>query len=401
MPQPLTGLNVLDFSQLIAGPLASMTLGDLGADVVKVESLAGDRGRQLGTVSLGGESATHLTYGRNKRSIALDLKQPEGRQIAAQLASRCDVLVEAFRPGVMERLGLGYEQLSSQNPGLVYCSISAFGDTGPARDRPGVDFILQAESGLMRLTGERGGQPLKVGFTIVDVTSGLAAGQAILAALLSRERHGLGQRVRLSLFEVALSLQAVPLTEYFLSGVEPTRWGNLAPLGCPSEVYQTRDHPIVVSAYFPEQWSALCRLIGRPDLETDPRFAVHADRIRHRDELYPVLQEIFVTGTQDEWCQSLTSVGVIVGRVRDYGQLSSGPDADRPVFVEVTHPSYGRYRTVGQPYELDSAPPAAHSAPPLLGEHTAEVLVSLGYDQAAIDRLRRDRVVGPELVAPD
>src|SRR4051812_11458168 len=301
---PLAGHRVVDFSQLIAGPSAGVMLADLGADVIKVERPAGELGRTVGPEV--GVPASFAAYNRGKRALAVDIATPEGREVISRLVATSDVLIQNFRPGVMERLGFGYEELHAAHPGLVYASLSAFNPDGAGRNRPGTDAVLQAESGLMAVTGPEEGDPYKVGVQIIDAATGLAIGQAILAALLHRTSTGIGAHLRLSLFEVGTYLQSSLYAIASRFGHEIERPGNTAgALGAPTDLFRVADGFLMVVAYFPDHWIKLCNLLGVPELVDDPRFITNADRIAHKEELKKVLAPIFAPRGRQEWAREL------------------------------------------------------------------------------------------------
>lgn len=390
----LDGLRVLDLSQGAAGPTCAMILGDHGAEVVKVEPPAGEWGRGLGPPFWHGVAAAYLGMNRNKRSLALDLKRPAGREIVRRLAERSDVLVESFRPGVLDRLGLGYQALRARNPRLVFCSITAFGPSGPWRDRPGVDGVVQAMSGLMSVTGTADGEPVKVGVPAADMTAAFLAAQGILLALFARERSGTGQRVSVSLLDALLAFQAIPLTMYLAGGEAPRKVGSAAPYAAPNEAFPTRDGAIMLAAYTPQRWAALCRVIGRPDLEHDPRFSSNAERVRNRSALVAELSACFRQRTTAEWLALLEAADVVCGPLLDYPELVAQPQvAENQMVVELRHPWHGPFRTVGIPLKLEATPGAARAHAPLVGEHSAEVLAELGYRAEEIAALVADGTV--------
>lgn len=390
----LDGLRVLDLSQGAAGPTCAMVLGDHGAAVVKVEPTTGEWGRGLGPPFWHGVAAAYLGMNRNKRSLALDLKRPAGREIVRRLAERSDVLVESFRPGVLDRLGLGYDDLRIGNPRLVYCSITAFGPSGPWRDRPGVDGVVQAMSGLMSVTGPPEGDPVKVGVPAADMTAAFLAVQGILLALLARERSGAGQRVSISLLDALLAFQAVPLTMFLAGGEAPRRSGSAAPYAAPNETFPTRDGAIMVAAYTPERWAALCRVVERPDLEDDLRFRTNGDRVRNRPALVAELSACFRRRTTAEWLALLDQADVVCGPLLDYPALLAQPQvAENGMVAELRHPMLGPASTVGIPLKLEATPGSVRLAAPLIGEHSAEVLAELGYSPAEIAALLADGTV--------
>jgi crotonobetainyl-CoA:carnitine CoA-transferase CaiB-like acyl-CoA transferase len=393
---PLEGCRVVEFGQLLAAPNAALILSELGADVVKVEPRSGDAGRELQSAAFAGTttSPTFVAFNRGKRSLALDLKTPGGLEVARRLIARADVVIESFRPGALERLGLGHEDARSLNSRLIYASVSGFGSTGPERERRGVDLVIQAESGIMAVTGERDGRPLKVGFTVVDVAAGNVLAQAILAALLRRERTGHGDVVTVSLLEVALHLQAQPFTEYLATGIVPGRNGNAAPMTAPADMAQTSDGHIVLSAYLDDHWRILCEALGRPEIAEDPRFATKVARVANRDELLATLEETLTTRTRAEWVAILQGAGLVVGVVKTNADVVASPQVDaNGSIVQLDTPDGSVLRTVRVPFRFASWQPANTAPPPDIGEHSSIVLAELGYSDLDIDRLVADEAV--------
>lgn len=390
----LDGIRVLDLSQGAAGPICTMHLGDLGAAVVKVEPPGGEWGRRLGPPFVGDVAAAFIGMNRNKRSIVLDLKRPGGRDVVARLAAGSDVLVESFRPGVMARLGLDYETLAASHPRLVYCAISAFGQDGPWRHRPGVDGIVQGASGLMSVTGEPGGGPVKVGVPAADTTAGFLAAQGVLAALYARERTGRGQRVDVALLDALLAFQAVPLAMYLASAESPGRTGSAAAYAAPNEAFPTRDGFIMVAAYTPERWLKLCEVLGRPQLAADLRFASNEQRVRHRDALREVLNPIFRTRTSAEWMAVLDAADIICGSIAAYPDVVAHPQVrHNNMVVSFEHPRLGRTAVVGSPLRLSETPTAVTRPAPLPGEHSVEVLLGAGLSVREIAELTAEGIV--------
>jgi crotonobetainyl-CoA:carnitine CoA-transferase CaiB-like acyl-CoA transferase len=371
---PLEGLVVADFSRVLAGPFATMLLGDLGADVVKVEHPGGgDETRAWGPPWQGGHSTYYLAVNRNKRSVALDLKSDAGRRAARALAGRADVLVENFKAGALERLGLGFEEVARDNPGLVWCSISGFG-RGAGAELPGYDFLVQAMSGLMSITGPAGGEPTKVGVALVDVLTGLYAFGGVLAALGERERTGRGQRVEVSLLGSALASLVNQASSYLCTGRPPVAMGNRHPSIAPYETLATADRPLVVAVGNDAQFARLCRVLSLPEAAADPRFATNADRVTNREALVGLLEEALAARGADDWVADLARAGVPCGLVNDVGEafalaerLGLDPAADA-----------GGIPQVANPIRLSSSPASYRLPPPALGEHTAEVLAWLG-----------------------
>lgn len=395
MALPLEGVRVVDLSQGAAGPVCTQLLGDFGADVVKVEPPGGDWGRQLGPpfYPLPDGSKTAAAYvgmNRNKRSVVVDLKRPEGLQAVLRLVDGADVFVESFRPGVADRLGLGAAALLQRNPRLVYCSISAFGQRGPWRDRPGVDGVVQAMSGLMSVTGTEDGPPVKVGVPAADMVGGFLAAVGILLALVHRQRTGAGQVVDLSLLDALLAFQTVPLAMFFCAGEPPKRSGSAAPYAAPNEAFPTRDGYVMVAAYSPDRWQKLCQVLGHPELATDPRFSTNDLRVRHRAALREVLEPIFRTRTTREWVQVLEEADILCAPLLTYPELVDSPHvAERQMVVEVAHPLAGAARVAGIPIRLSETPGQVRRPAPLPGEHTWEVLQEAGYSREEVEELVR------------
>ena len=375
---PLSGIRVVDLSRVLAGPYATMTLADLGADVIKVEHpRGGDETRSWGPPYAGGEAAYFLSVNRSKRSVALDLKAPEGRELALELCAGADVVIENFRPGGAARLGLDYEAVRARRPDVVYCTISGFGGREP-RDRPAYDFVLQAESGLMAITGERDGEPTKVGVALIDVLSGLNAATAILAALYRRERTGEGELVEVALLDSALAGLVNVAQNALVTGEEPRRYGNAHPSIVPYEPFRAADGWIAVAAANDALFVRLCEAIERPDLAGDERYASNAARVRNRESLVAELAAVFAMRPTREWVELLLAAGVPVGKIRGVGEaLRETGDTT----IGVPHPTAGNLELVAPPFKLARGRLGSTTAPPLLGQHTAEVLAELGVDE--------------------
>ncbi len=375
MEAVLSDVVVIDLSRVLAGPYCTMILGDLGATVIKVEQPGkGDDTRSFGPPYIAGESAYYLGLNRNKRSILLDFSTPEGKQRLLNLVSTATVLVENFRPGALERQGLGYENLRAINPGLIYCSISGYGQSGPYASRPGYDFVAQAESGLMSVTGEIEGEPQRVGSPVGDVSAGMFACMAILAALRVRDRTGKGQYIDISLLETTMSLLANVSSNYLISGEEALRFGNGHPNIVPYQAFRTRDGYVVVSCGNDRLYQVLCQLLGREDLAADPRFTTNPQRVRNRKELVPVLQEEFLQRATDEWLPELRAAGIPCGPINTVSQAFNDPHIQARGFVwECEHPTAGRIKLSGSPIHLAETPARLYKAPPLLGEDDEKV----------------------------
>ena len=392
---PLAGYRVLELAHLIAGPVCGMSLADLGADVVKVEQPGeGDASRVVYGAHYGDESAVFLTVNRNKRSVALDLARPHGRAVLDRLVVRSDVLIEAYRGGVAERLGIDYPRLATINPRLVYCSLSAFGPEGPFRNRPGLDMLVQAMGGLMAVMGEPDRPPVLCGAPVLDTLGAFMAGQGILAALLHRERTGIGQRVDVSLLNGVLLAHAARLSIFMATGVEPGRWGSGHPYLAPFQAFQTRDGCLYVAVWVDRLWPAFCAAIGTPGLTDDPRFRTRADRLARRDELTALLEPVFLQETVAAWMARLEAHDVLCAPVNRYADLLTDPQiAATRMLVEQEHPRAGRFRTLDSPVRLSVTPASIRTPAPALGEHTDAVLTEAGLAPGEIEGLRRAGVV--------
>ncbi len=375
MEAVLSDVVVIDLSRVLAGPHCTMILGDLGATVIKVEQPGkGDDTRHFGPPYIAGESAYYLGLNRNKQSILLDFSTPEGKERLLNLLSTATVLVENFRPGALERQGLGYEALRAINPGLIYCSISGYGQTGPYALRPGYDFVAQAESGLMSVTGEIDGDPQRVGSPVGDVSAGVYACIAILAALRVRDRTGKGQHIDISLLETTISLLSNVASNYLISGEEAPRLGNGHPNIVPYQAFHTRDGYVVVSCGNDRLYQALCQLLGREDLATNSSFATNPQRVRNREQLVPALQEEFLHRSTEEWLPELRAAGIPCGPINTVSQIFHDPHIQARDFVwECEHPTAGRIKLSGSPIHLSETPTRLYKAPPLLGEDDDKV----------------------------
>lgn len=376
MDAALSDVIVIDLSRVFAGPYCTMMLGDMGATVIKVEQPGkGDDTRHFGPPYIAGESAYYLGLNRNKQSITIDFNDPDQKQRLLELIGTATVLVENFRPGTLERQGLGYEALHAVNPGLIYCSISGYGQNGPYAARPGYDFVAQAEAGIMAVTGEIDGEPQRVGSPVADNAAGMFACMSILAALYVRKTTGKGQHIDISLFEAAVSLLGNVSANHLISGEEAPRLGNSHPNIVPYQAFRTSNGYIVVSCGNDRLYQVFCRLLGREELATDPRFATNPLRVRNRDELIPVLQEVFLERETEEWLEKLRAVGIPCGPINTVSQVYTDEQLRARGFIwECEHPTAGPIKLSGSPIHLSETPTRLYKAPPLLGEDNEKIL---------------------------
>jgi formyl-CoA transferase len=393
---PLAGIRVLDLTRVVAGPYCSMFLGDLGAEVVKVEQPgAGDDTRGWGPPFAGGESAYFLCINRNKQSLTLDLKSKRAVEVLRELAKAADVIIENFRPGTMERLGLGEKELRELNPRLIYASLTGFGADGPMSDWPGYDLIVQAWGGLMSITGTPDGEPVKVGVAIIDLVAGLMLGKAITAALFAREKIGVGQRIDTSLLEAEVASLINVGSNYLVGGRIPARWGNAHPNIVPYQNFKTADGYLVIGVASEVIWKRFCQAIGRNDLSGDLRFANNSKRVENRAELIALLSEMFLQRNNETWFKLLTAAEVPCAPVQSIDQVFQAPQVlHRDMLMEVEHPTAGKVRMAGIPVKFSVTPASVRMPPPLLGEHNSAVLKDwLGMSADAIEELKREKVL--------
>jgi crotonobetainyl-CoA:carnitine CoA-transferase CaiB-like acyl-CoA transferase len=392
---PLHGVRVIDMTRVLAGPFCTMSLGDMGAEVIKVEEPGKGDDTRGWPPFVHGEATYFLSVNRNKKSLTLDLKAPDGQEILRRLLASADVVVENFRPGTMERLGFGYETLERANPRLIYCSISGFGESGPEAHRPGYDLIVQGESGVMDITGFPDGPPVKVGNSIVDLVAGMAAAQGITLALLGRSQTGKGQKVEIGMLDVMASLLTYQAGLYWNGGGRPARRGNEHPSIVPYEVFKAQDVYITLGVANNSLWDRTCKALDRPDLIKDPRFDTEANRVTNRKVLVPLLNEILGARPADEWLARLDKAGVPAGRIKSVAEVcESAHLRARGMMVSLAHPKAGSIRVMGVPVRLHDTPGAASVPPPLLGQHTDEILTRLlRMPSARVDKLRAAGVV--------
>ena len=392
----LDGVRVLDLSRFIFGPFCTQMLADMGAEVIKLEPIGtGDPARKAGIVSVNGVSASFFARNRNKRSVCLDLRKPAGQEVALRLVDRCDVLIHNFRPDVMPRLGLDAKRVRERNPGLIYCSLSGYGQTGPRADWPGQDLLVQAISGIISTTGWEDGPPVTVGTYMADMAGALTASYGVLTALYARAQYGHGQEIEVSLLDSMIAFQSMETTS-FLNGTITTRksgsghWQLPEPYG----VYHTSDRDLALNAHSNDWWGRLCRAPEFAHLGDDVRLTTPESRLAHRIELTAALQEILLTKTRDEWLAYLGQYDVLCAPVYDYAELFADPQvAHNDMVVEQEHRQAGRIKVIGVPVKLSDTPGDVGPAAPLLGEHTEEVLHWLGYDADAVERLRQEKVL--------
>ncbi len=390
MAGPLEGLTVIELAHIMAGPVCGLMLADMGADVIKVERVpGGDDSRRFLPPDIDGESAAFMMVNRNKRGIAVDLKQHDGKQVLRRLLATADVVIENYRRGAMERLGLGYEALKADNPGLIYCEVSGFGRTGPYADRGGFDLIAQGMSGLMSITGEGGGRPpVKVGAPVTDITAGILAAMGVLAAYIERRRTGEGQRVDTSLFEAGITQTYWQSAIALATGDDPGALGSAHPLNAPYQAFRTADGWITIGAANQGNWLKLVEALEAPVLAEDARFADNAARMANLPALVEALNGYFAARTTEQWLARLEAAGVPAGPILGIADMHRDAQAlARDMVVEVPHSRLGTVRTIGAPVKFSRTPATLRRGAPVLGEHTSEVLAEYGYAKADIEAL--------------
>jgi crotonobetainyl-CoA:carnitine CoA-transferase CaiB-like acyl-CoA transferase len=392
---PLKGIKVVELAQIMAGPTCGMLLADMGADVIKVEKLpGGDDTRSYTEPLQGGESAAFMMLNRNKRGIAVNLKTPGGLEVVKKLLADADVVTENYRKGTLEKLGLGYEVLEKLNPRLVYCAISGYGRTGPYADKGGFDLIAQGFAGIMSVTGEPGRPPVKSGTSIADINAGIFAALGIVSALFARNATGRGQMVETSLMEAAIQQTYWQSAIYFATGQNSGPSGSAHILTAPYQAFPTADGWINVGGANQPNWERIVKALGRPELATDPRFLTNGDRMRNLAALVEILGELFRKRPSADWIREFEAAGVPVGPVNKIGDMLADPQvAAREMVVEVDHPKAGRMKALGFPIKFSETQGRVERAAPVLGQHTDEILGALGYDAAAIARLRTEGAV--------
>ncbi|MBI5966820.1 MAG: CoA transferase [Deltaproteobacteria bacterium] len=384
---PLHGVKVVDLSHVQSGPICTMLLGDMGAEVIKVESFAGDQFR------LPMEGAHFVNFNRNKRGIALDLKKGEGKEIVLRLAKKADVFVENFLPGALERLGLGYDTIRQLNPRIIYCSISGFGQIGPYRERPAYEPILQAMSGIMDTTGEPDRPPVRIRPAMIDYCTAMNAAFGIAVSLIEREKTGQGQRIDVALLDVAINAMSPYVTQFKRTGELPKRAGSSQPTAAPFQAFETGDGLIYIGAATDEMWQNLCRALGLEDLSRNPRYATRQGRIEHREELAEELNKVTKRYRSQDLESKLLAVDVPCAKIRTIGEIIQEPHVQsRGILEEVDYPIMGKIMTIKTPIFFSGGPPTTRWRAPLLGEHTREVLIELGYSHQEIQDLINRRI---------
>jgi crotonobetainyl-CoA:carnitine CoA-transferase CaiB-like acyl-CoA transferase len=395
MARALDGIRIIDFSKALAGPYCTMLLADMGAEVIKVEMPgSGDDSRGWGPPFIEGEAAYFLSVNRNKKSITLNLKDPKAKEIALKIIEKADIVLESNRPGVMTKLGLDYETVKKINPEIIYCSISGFGQTGPYSKRPGFDQVIQGYGGIMGLTGEKGGGPLKVGIAVTDIATGMFAATGILTALYHRERTGQGQHVDASMLDGQVSWLTYQAGRYLASGNVPQRIGSAHPLIVPYQDFEASDGFINIAAGNDNLWKKFCTATDLNDIADDPKFATNPKRVENRDEVVAIVSKKIKTKTMQEWLDILNDAGVPCGPIYTVDQIFKDPQVlAREMLVEVDHPKCGKIQVIGSPIKLSETPAEITTHPPMLGEHNSSILQEFGFSEEDITKLKEDKVI--------
>jgi formyl-CoA transferase/CoA:oxalate CoA-transferase len=391
----LEGIKVLDLSRALAGPYCTMMLGDMGAEVIKLEMPGtGDDSRSWGPPFVEGESAYFMSVNRNKKSITLNMKSTKSNEIVTKLIKQSDVLVENFRPGAMDRLGFGYEQVKEMNPRLIYASISGFGQDGPYRMLPGFDQVLQGMGGLMSITGEAGGPPIKVGVAIADISGGMFAAFGIVTALYNREKTGKGQMIDVSLLDSQVAWLTYRAGAYFASGEVPQPVGSGHPVIVPYQAFHAKDVYVNIAVGNDQLWVKFCKAVGLEKVMDDPKFATNAKRVENRAEIVKIIEDLIVTKNGEEWLAILNEAGVPCGPIYTVDKIFEDPQVlHRGMMQELDHPTAGPIKVTGIPVKLSDTPGEITLPPPFLGQHTQEILTELGYSEQDQEKLREENVV--------
>jgi crotonobetainyl-CoA:carnitine CoA-transferase CaiB-like acyl-CoA transferase len=395
MAKALEGIKVLDMSRALAGPYCTMMLADMGAEVIKVEIPGrGDDSRSWGPPFVEGESAYFMSVNRNKKSIVLNMKSEKSSEIIHKLIKQSDVLVENFRPGAMERLGLDYERVKEMNPQLIYCSISGFGQDGPYRMLPGMDQVLQGMGGIMSMTGEPGGPPIKVGVAIADITGGMFAAYGIVVALYNRMKTGRGQMVDASLLDIQVGLLTYRAGAYLTSGEIPQPVGSGHPVIVPYQAFKTKDVYINIAVANEQLWEKFCKTVGLEKIMDEPRFATNPKRVENREELIKIISDLFATRNGEEWLKMITDAGIPCGPIYTVDKIFIDPQVlHRQMLKELDHPKAGKIKVTGVPVKLSDTPGEVRTSPPVLGQHTQEILTELGYSEQDVEAMRQEKVI--------
>jgi crotonobetainyl-CoA:carnitine CoA-transferase CaiB-like acyl-CoA transferase len=395
MVRALEGIKVLDLSRALAGPYCTMMLADMGAEVIKVEMPGrGDDSRSWGPPFVEGESAYFMSVNRNKKSLTLNMKSEKSIEIIHKLIKQSDVLVENFRPGAMERLGLGYEQVKGMNPKIIYASISGFGQDGPYRMLPGFDQVLQGMGGLMSITGEPGGPPIKVGVAVADISGGMFAGYGIMVALYNRERTGKGQLVDVSLLDSQVAWLTYRAGAYFASGDVPQPVGSGHPVIVPYQAFKAKDVYINIAVGNDQLWERFCKAVGLEKVMNDPKFVTNAKRVENRGEIVKIIGDLIITRNGEEWLTILNDAGVPCGPIYTIDKIFADPQVlHRQMLKELDHPRTGKVKVTGIPVKLSETPGEVTTAPPVLGQHTHEILAEIGYSSQDVEKLTQEKVI--------